>query len=58
MADYVGRGLTAEELFLEIDRILMPSGVYIPFDSGRKKLVRPFREAGYKQLEMAWQQKP
>ncbi len=58
LSDYLGETFQFDEFFNEIDRILMPGGVYVPLDLFRENLIRPFKFAGYHTFGQDYQEKP
>jgi len=58
ISDYIGITISQESFFQEVDRLLMPNGVYVPLDLFRKKLIAPFQNAQYKSFALDYQEKP
>ncbi len=58
ISDYLGDSFESDDFFNEVNRILVPGGVYIPNDFFRTGLIRPFQHAGYRSFMLDYQEKP
>lgn len=47
MYDYLGDSFSREDFFKEVNRILVPGGVYIPSELDSRILTVPFKNSGY-----------
>ncbi len=50
IGDYLTNEFTANQLWTEVDRLLVPGGVYLSLDISCDELTAPFRAAGYREL--------
>jgi len=55
--DYVGDSFTKQSFFNEVNRILIPNGIYIPLEPMPRELIEPFVSAGYRSFGRYFQEK-
>jgi len=56
--EFLTDGFQFDDLFREVNRILVPGGLYFPFEFGKERLITPFRKAGYHTFGTGYQEKP
>lgn len=55
IADFLDYSLTAESIFKEVDRILIPGGVYLPTVIDSDRLGQPYKRANYNPIYCGYQ---